>query len=196
MNTIDNQVFRIINNSAGKYPSLDSFGAFVATYFPVLLALFLLIKWFQKRAEPSYRVALLLSIVVFGLSELTAKLVGRLYAHVQPFAALPEVHQLIEKEVGNSFPSDHTVLIFSFMIVLFLHTKTRSRYIYFLAAVLAGLSRIFVGVHYPSDVLAGAGIAVVIGCCCYYLLGDSAFLRKIVVGINKIEDKLIGRLER
>lgn len=194
MNTIDSQVFRIINNSAGNYPFLDSFGAFVATYFPVLLALFLIIKWFQKRAEPSYRVVLLLSIVVFGISELAAKLVGQLYFHVQPFAALPEVHQLIEKEVGNSFPSDHTVLIFSFMIVLFLHTKTRSRYIYLLVAVLAGLSRIFVGVHYPSDVLAGAAIAIAVGSSCYYLLRDSAFLRKIVVGINRIEDKVMGRL--
>lgn len=193
MNTIDIQGFRIINNSAGSWEILDSFGAFLATYFPVFLALFLMIKWFQKRADSSYRVTLLISIIAFILSELLAKLVGQLYSHVQPFAALPNVHQLIEKEAGNSFPSDHTVLIFSFMIVLFLHTKTASRYLYLLAAVLASVSRIFVGVHYPSDVLAGASIAVVTGSVCYYLLKDSVSLRKVAAYVDRVEGKILRR---
>lgn len=192
MNAIDIQLFRGINNWANQFSGLDTVGTIIATYFPVFLAVFLIVKWFQKRRDSAYRIMLLISIISFIFSEIIAKLVGKLYEHVQPFAALSNAHQLIEKEVGNSFPSDHTVLIFSFVIVLFLYTKGKGRYFYLLAAITAGLSRIFVGVHYPSDVAAGAGIAIVVGSCCYYLMKDSAFLEKVVGFITGIENKILG----
>lgn len=191
MYTIDVQLFRAVNNLANRFAWLDAVGTFVATYFSFVLAAFLVVKWFQKRKDSSYRVMLLLSIITFVISEVIAKLFGKLYEHVQPFAALPEVHQLIEKDIDNSFPSDHTVLIFSFMIVLFLHTKTKSRYVYLLMAILAGLSRIFVGVHYPSDVIVGAMIAVVVGCFCYYSLRNSRALRKIDAVFSTMEARIL-----
>lgn len=195
MTTIDIRLFHAINDWAGRFPVLDTLGAFVAEYFPVILAVFLLVQWFWRK-EFSYRSVLLLSILAFVISEAAAKLVGKMYTHVQPFAALPNVHQLIEKKVDNSFPSDHTVLIFSFMTVLFLHTKNKKRYMYLFVAVLAGLSRIFVGVHYPSDVAVGAMLAIGISCFCYYLLKDSKGLSNLVVAISSMEARIFGRGKR
>jgi membrane-associated phospholipid phosphatase len=65
--------------------------------------------------------------------------------------------------LGRSFPSGHTVTIFTLAGVLIFFVRSFSvRLCLILIALLTGISRIAVGVHWPSDVLAGAAI----GCLC------------------------------
>ena len=64
-------------------------------------------------------------------------------------------------EVGRSFPSNHSSL--SFAIATTLSYRYPKPYVYipaFLWAALVGYGRIYLGVHYPSDVLAGAAIGI------------------------------------
>ncbi len=62
---------------------------------------------------------------------------------------------------SHSFPSGHTVTIFSIVtILMFYFTKFISRILLILLAILVGLSRIAVGVHWPADVLAGAIVGI------------------------------------
>lgn len=193
MNSLDISIFRTINNLAA-IKALDPIGIFFAKYSIYVLAIFLVFKWVQKRNDDQYRVNLLISILTAVSSELVGKLIaGKLYYHTQPFTVLNEVHQLIPKDVGNSYPSDHTIIFFSFMIILFLGTKTWSRYNYLLVAILVSLSRIFVGVHYPSDVLTGMLISILIGIIWYQLLAKDEFIHRLVEKYNQIEDKLLNR---
>ncbi|KRK64158.1 hypothetical protein FC72_GL000603 [Companilactobacillus tucceti DSM 20183] len=193
MNSVDISIFRTINNLAA-IKALDPIGVFFAKYSIYVLAIFLVFKWVQKRNDDQYRVNLLISILTAVSSELAGKLIaGKLYYHTQPFTVLNEVHQLIPKDVGNSYPSDHTIIFFSFMIILFLGTKTWSRYNYLLVAILVSLSRIFVGVHYPSDVLTGMLISTLIGIIWYQLLAKDEFIHGLVEKYNQIEDKLLNR---
>lgn len=67
---------------------------------------------------------------------------------------------------GYSFPSAHTTRVFAMALLLSMHVKDRRWHVPFFAyAVLTGISRIYVGVHWPSDVLAGAilGLAYAYG---------------------------------
>lgn len=194
MNSIDISIFRSINNLA-EIRLLDPLGIFLAKYSIYVLAIFLVFKWFQKRDDTQYRVYLLISILTAFSSEMFGKIVaGRMYYHTQPFTVLNNVHQLIPKTVGNSYPSDHTIIFFSFMIILFFCTKTWSRYNYLLVAILVAISRVFVGVHYPSDIFFGMLIAIIIGSIWYQLLSKSNLMFRIVNSYGQIENKIFNRL--
>jgi len=79
--------------------------------------------------------------------------------HVVPWIRLPDGARWDE-----SFPSSHALnnfAIATFFIVLF--PNKRSMYWLYLAAFIISVSRIYEGLHYPSDVIGGAGIGVLMG---------------------------------
>jgi undecaprenyl-diphosphatase len=108
-------------------------------------------------------------IRIFGLALIAGLLLSYHAVHYlkvwiarpRPCVALPDVHALI-KETSFSFPSLHSTNIFM-AVALFSSYAKRYRYLYILAGVVA-ISRIYVGVHYPSDVMAGALLGIIIGC--------------------------------
>lgn len=180
MNTFDIEVFRKINDLAGLYPWLDRVWIFIAVASPFLLAAYLLISWFYQRNSYSRR-GLVLSVVAAIAAEIISRLSGFVYSHPQPFASLEGVHKLISKQVGNSFPSDHTTVFFAAMTMLFLFYRDKKlKWLFPLIAILVGISRIWVGVHYPSDVIAGGVIGIISSIGIYY-------------AANSLEDKFIKK---
>lgn len=120
-----------------------------------LLAIALLI--FGKKKG---RVALLLLILGITLSDqvcnnLLKPLVGR----VRPCHVLENVHLLINCTDSFSFPSSHATNIFTGMIVFsFVYPKLRIGLL--IIAALVAYSRVYVGVHYPFDVVAGTALGI------------------------------------
>ena len=72
------------------------------------------------------------------------------------------VGQNVESDM--SFPSGHTTAAFSTMTALFLMGNKKYSWTAFIFAFLMGLARIYLVVHYPSDVLGGIIVGVVAGC--------------------------------
>ncbi len=66
----------------------------------------------------------------------------------------------------SSFPSDHTALVFALAMPLFVHHRRLGIAALLWSTVLVGLPRVYIGYHYPSDIIAGA----VIGAGCGYLI--------------------------
>jgi len=86
----------------------------------------------------------------------------------RPVVVLSDVHVLVAPLTMNSFPSGHTQAIFTAAIFFIKETK-KYMAVFLGIAVLVGLSRIYVGVHYPSDVLAGAIIGILVTELFYWL---------------------------
>ncbi len=82
--------------------------------------------------------------------------------------------------VDYSFPSGHTIAAFAALPVL-LREYPSMKWFWISFAVLVGLSRLYLGVHYPSDVVAGALIG--------YVLGSLAVFLKVRYDFPKIMDK-------
>lgn len=82
----------------------------------------------------------------------------------RPYEVLNELKILIERQPDSSFPSGHAANSLASAIVFFKMFKGKKKRISILAAGLVmALSRVYVGVHYLSDVLVGISVGIVSG---------------------------------
>lgn len=113
--------------------------------------------------------AVVVTLAVWGFVSLK-KLVRRR----RPFEVWADLSCLVEPPDRYSFPSGHTMTAFS-LYGTFATLLPGSGWFFFPAALLIGLSRIFLGAHYPSDVivggLLGAGLGHVLALASLWLLG-------------------------
>jgi undecaprenyl-diphosphatase len=93
-------------------------------------------------------------VLTVGVADLaTNRVIKPLVGRVRPCTALPTVVLRIPCPEGPSFPSSHAVNMAALATVLTLSYR-RWWWVWWSAALVVGLSRVYVGVHYPSDVLA------------------------------------------
>lgn len=118
-------------------------------FLPPLLWLF-----FKNRKKTL--VVLLLAILTLSLSDWIGNTLKYYFGRMRPCNVLEGVRVLVGCSSSFSMPSNHSTNAFAFAIPFFIMYKNRLRYIFVAVAVLVALSRIYVGVHYPSDVLVGA----------------------------------------
>ncbi|HTX61790.1 MAG TPA: phosphatase PAP2 family protein [Methanobacterium sp.] len=110
----------------------------------------------------------ILGLAALVLSNLLVILLKYVIAEPRPFLTLNNV-VLLTAENGSSFPSGHTASSFAAASVIGLKYYNRAQGKYWLIyplllfAVVVGFSRIYVGVHYPYDVIFGAMLGVVCG---------------------------------
>ena len=109
------------------------------------------------------RIAAVLLIPTIVLSDqLNSSVLKYLIERPRPCHVLSNVHLLVGCGSGYSFPSSHAVNNFAAAIVLAYFLPKWSWAFFAFAATIA-FSRVYVGVHYPSDVVAGALLGTVIG---------------------------------
>lgn len=85
-----------------------------------------------------------------------------LVARTRPFALNPAVNLLISAPTDYSFPSGHTMSSFAAAVILY-HADKRFGIPALILAFLIAFSRLYLYVHFPSDIIAGAVIGAVIG---------------------------------
>ena len=159
MNSFDLSGYHMINQWAGHVPILDKFMSFTAQYALELYALLFIIAWFTlPKSEETRRHAL----IVAGFSGILALIINVLVSHVwfrpRPFVSLPKgsFTQLIPHSIDASFPSDHVSGSFGFAAASWKRTDRWVSYSFTSLAILVAIARIYVGVHWPTDVIAGA----------------------------------------
>ena len=107
---------------------------------------------------PKTRKAGFLSLLAMGLGLLcTNGIIKHAVARVRPYEVIAGIEPLVRSSDPNSFPSGHTSAAFSAGVVWAMTLPRRwAKIAAIAAAALMGFSRLYVGVHYPTDVLAGA----------------------------------------
>lgn len=146
----------------------------------LLLIIFFFIKKY-KRAGLTYFVFLCLSV---ALNDFTGKLVKNNYPRMRPYT-VTELNITAKSHAGptSSFYSNHTSNSFAFATYV-TQFFPGAKFIVFPIAALTGFSRMYNGVHYPSDVVAGALIGSLIG----WLV--SLLARRVVQKIQLRENRL------
>lgn len=180
--------FRLINDLGKQYTFLNPAIVAIAEYTLYAIIICMLLFGFSKNGRN--RVMVICSIFTITFAELLGRLVGMLHSNQQPFAELAAVNKLIEKAVDNSFPSDHTILVFSICVSFWLFKRGWSSLLVLLA-VLVGFSRIWVGVHYPGDVLVGAVLSIISAVIVYRAVPKLEFVRKL----SGVQDQNHSRFE-
>jgi len=189
---VDLIFFQKINQFAGKWPLLDNLAIFFAEYLGYILILILLfflttrviakggdeaaaslttrviakggdtaaasLTKDSKKYWPIIAQAILAAVLArFGITEL----IRFFWERPRPFIE-NNVNLLLSHSATGSFPSGHAAFFFALSAVVYFYNK-KTGFFFFLASFLISISRVFCGVHWPSDIIAGAAIGIFSG---------------------------------
>jgi undecaprenyl-diphosphatase len=145
------------------------------TYASIAMVLFVLAVAAVKKSRVLLRKVVILVtmlIVVLGLTQGLKALIDR----DRPFTTYPHIEKL-SSGGDSSFPSGHTLEAFAMAAAISLLFSRRKFIIPVYAwAIIVAYSRMALGVHYPSDVLAGIFIGSLIGWAVPWLIGRTGIM--------------------
>jgi undecaprenyl-diphosphatase len=174
----DRQLFHFLNTTLATplgdwvWPAITHYDRFLAVRILLLLAWIMLVVKGGRRGRMA---ALVLVPVIVVSDQLNSHVLKELVGRARPchlidgVTIMPDIHMLVDCGPGFSFTSSHAVNNAAAATVLSYYYP-RWTWAFVAWATLVALSRVFVGVHYPLDVLSGA----VIGACIAYLMITAA----------------------
>lgn len=184
---IDQSLFFFFNQTLAN-PVTDIFMPFITNdnhlriFYAVCL---LIILW---KGDNRLRLTALFSLLTVAIcDQAVSTILKPLLARPRPCHEL-EVHLLVGCGAGMSMPSSHAANLFGQAFFFKKVAPFTAKYLIPLA-ILVALSRVFVGVHYPADILVGAAIGTLVG------MGVSALflylLPKMMVKLKIEQDEII-----
>ncbi len=150
-------LFLLINSYAGKSATLDFIGVMLGEYIPFFfIAVEVYLYFFAKRKTEA-----LLAFYSVLIALLLNQIIALFYYHNRPFVdGIATV--LHSHPIDNSFPSDHTAFMLSIAWSLLFSKKSKKiGAILLILGIIGGTFRVFIGVHYPYDIIGGIVSALV-----------------------------------
>jgi len=160
----DTSILLFINGLSGRFPALDAFFKGVSNdYFPVITACLVLAwLWFATRddlrREANQR-AVMTAIIAIAVVSGLVFLSTMFYFRPRPFEVLPEgsLNLLFYRPTDSSFPSNLAAVLFAIAVPVIARNRAYGSCLLALA-VFSSFGRVYMGIHYPLDILGGAAV--------------------------------------
>ena len=157
----NNQLFLLINAPAHPYPTTVALAEFAASGVIILVPFLLVALWVW--GNPTHRAGLAATAVAAALALGANQLLGLLWYEPRPFV-IGLGRTLIAHPPENSFPSDHTTFMVTLGLSLII---TRAAPAWGKVVILLGLlvawARIYLGLHFPIDMLTSGAVGASFG---------------------------------
>lgn len=188
------EIFNFLHSFAGKSQFFDSLVVFIANPFGYILIgisyLYLIFHTIEdtyvfKKIGSRITQITILSLSV-GLALLFSHIIKILVQAPRPFIVLSDINELFLYGSYDSFPSGHATLFSALAVAIFMYHRKMGMF-FICGAILIGLSRIIVGIHFPIDILAGFILGGTLSWATYYT--TNIFISKFFPKIDFLSKK-------
>jgi len=157
MNNIDIKIFEYINGNH-SIPGLDTLMLVISNDRLWVVVSVICIGYGFIRGWTDFVYKVTSIIITISLTDLAAyRILKPYFARPRPCYAFPDLVQLVPGGCGSpyGFPSNHASNAAAVAVAVLLLAGPRIARWFFALALIVGISRVYLGVHYPGDVLAG-----------------------------------------
>jgi undecaprenyl-diphosphatase len=154
--------------------ALDSVFVFGAKYLFVL-AIVIALVWFLRLPKGKKKEAFVFGLIALPAIYVAAKVGSWLYVDPRPFV-VGHFIPLVPHAADNGFPSDHTLLVSAIASIIFPFDRKTSAAVWVIA-ILVGLSRVYVGIHHPIDIVGSIVISIAASAVAYQVFPKFAATR-------------------
>src|SRR5579875_2722364 len=160
---MDTSVYHTLNNFAFDHPWVGDIAKFFAQDVVFILIGGLALLWLLRTSrgrllDDRSQVAIFAGALAVMLGLLIVQGIGHLWDRPRPFVALHHFHKLIPHPADASFPSDHVTGSAALAFALILFGRVRLGLATLVVALLIGVARVMVGIHWPTDILGAIGV--------------------------------------
>ena len=156
-----------INSLAGKVRPFDLMMDLITRYGHWAFVIYGLLLWFTPgKTREDRRNACVSAFIGVCIASLISYAIGRVWKRERPFRESPQIWNFTGHRANASFPSNHTMNGCVVAMELLRHNTKGSKLMAVLAGILA-FSRVFAGMHYPSDVLGGMIVGLIAAAIAY-----------------------------
>lgn len=194
---MDYDIVRSLDHFSARHDTFeDVLGGYVGASEAIFVAIVvLLFLWLGSRLRSTARFAAVSAAASAGIALLIAHFMGDAIDRARPFVTHPgTIHDFLNHAADPSFPSDHATAAFAIATAVMLRNRVWGSVLMVLAVVLA-LGRVFLGVHYLSDVAAGAALGAAVALVLYL-----PPLRRLLDGLaawaGSVLDGAVARVRR
>lgn len=178
MNSMDASLLIWLNGLSGNIKSFDDLMRLIASDYlmPLVFSLSMFGLWFSGKTSSqrmTYQLTALMGISALSISNVVVWLINSLWDRPRPFLDHPdELNLLFYSPTDPSFPANPVAIGFAVAMAAWTVNRKFGLWL-FAAASLYGFSRVYVGVFYPTDIVAGALVGIAV-------YGFTSYLRRVL----------------